>query len=689
MAANGAAIAGATGSSYQIQPADAGAALQCEVTASGIEGVTVALSESALASPISATLPPAVGYVRANAAKPVGETVTCETGHWTGNPSSYEFQWLRNGVPIAGATSGQVSETEFELLTVADAGKAIQCEVTATNADGSVAAVSEGGPSAAALAEPPPKNSSVPTVSGNGNIGEALICGEGEWENSATSYEYQWLRGGVPILGATQIEYTLTPADEGTAIQCQVTAANADGATSAASSQDVVLPSPSTAPPTNIEAPTVRGFPLVAGNKVECRPEEWEEEPTSYEFQNLRNGTAIAGASGRLSASQTEFGETGLTYTLTTADAGKAIQCEVTATNAGGSVTAISGARMVSKALPEASATIPTPRSASLIGSPAGLVLAGKSSEQGLEASGTGWACTIADPTTVTCARSDTLPPGESYPPITLHVHVDREAPVGTPPGGGVTNIATVYGGGASPASASASDPTTIAQVPFGIQSFTTSVTESLDNPFTQAGGHPFAANAKFVFNYIPDDAGKLRTAGGSPKDIETELPPGFLGNPQAAPKCSAAAFAAEGTETPCPIDTAVGYIDFSYETGKLENGQAQPLPSGESSHDALYNLAPAPGHPATFGFIGSKSYAHFTLNALVRSDGDYGITISSPYTATPTLLAASVTFCENGVTQAERGRWLHLRLYAGQRGLDAVLDESQRVFGCRASSPR
>ena len=90
------------------------------------------------------------------------------------------------------------------------------------------------------------------------------------------------------------------------------------------------------------------------------------------------------------------------------------------------------------------------------------------------------------------------------------------------------------------------SDPTAIAEVPFGIQSFTTSVTESLGNPFTQAGGHPFSANATFVFNYVPDDVGDLRTVGGSPKDIETELPPGFVGDPQATPKCAVAIFETE-----------------------------------------------------------------------------------------------------------------------------------------------
>ncbi|WP_033823742.1 DUF11 domain-containing protein [Kitasatospora sp. MBT63] len=65
---------------------------------------------------------------------------------------------------------------------------------------------------------------------------------------------------------------------------------------------------------------------------------------------------------------------------------------------------------------------------------------------------GAGWNCV---PATLTCTRSDILPAGHSYPPITLKVDVSCHARER------VTNTATVTGGGDS-TTRTATDPTTI-----------------------------------------------------------------------------------------------------------------------------------------------------------------------------------------------------------------------------------
>ena len=66
----------------------------------------------------------------------VGDTLSCSTGTWTNSPTSYAYQWLRDGVAIVGATASTY------LLAAADSTHAISCTVTATAAGGSGSATS-------------------------------------------------------------------------------------------------------------------------------------------------------------------------------------------------------------------------------------------------------------------------------------------------------------------------------------------------------------------------------------------------------------------------------------------------------------------------------------------------------------------------------------------------------------------
>lgn len=156
-----------------------------------------------------------------------GQTLTCTTGTWTGDPTiTYAYQWKRNGSNISGATSSTY------VLQVADEGTSVKCTVTATNGVGSASADSNtvsptsGGPSA-------PGNTVAPAVTGNAWTGQTLSCTTGTWTGSPTSYAYQWKRAGSAISGATSSTYVLQAADEAVAIKCTVTATNAGGSTAA------------------------------------------------------------------------------------------------------------------------------------------------------------------------------------------------------------------------------------------------------------------------------------------------------------------------------------------------------------------------------------------------------------------------------------------------------------------------
>lgn len=66
----------------------------------------------------------------------VGQTLSVTNGTWTNTPTSYTYQWYRDGYPIGSATSNSY------LLVTADIGAYLACLVTATNASGSNAASS-------------------------------------------------------------------------------------------------------------------------------------------------------------------------------------------------------------------------------------------------------------------------------------------------------------------------------------------------------------------------------------------------------------------------------------------------------------------------------------------------------------------------------------------------------------------
>ncbi|MDL1949925.1 DUF11 domain-containing protein, partial [Acidobacteria bacterium ACD] len=86
--------------------------------------------------------------------------------------------------------------------------------------------------------------------------------------------------------------------------------------------------------------------------------------------------------------------------------------------------------------------------------------------------SGTGWTCTLAP---LSCSRADALAPAASYPALTLSVDVSLTAPAS------LTNTATVSTpGDPNPANDTATDVTTIAQLP------DLAITKSHAGTFTQ-----------------------------------------------------------------------------------------------------------------------------------------------------------------------------------------------------------
>lgn len=137
----------------------------------------------------------------------------------------------------------------------------------------------------------------------------------------------------------------------------------------------------------------------------------------------------------------------------------------------------------------------------------------------------------------------------------------------------------------------------------------------ALGAPVTQAGAHPAEATTSFDLNLRADRSG----IDGSIGNIAVNLPPGFVGNPEAAPKCARASFdAIIGTPTAaCPVASQVGVarirLFYSYPPGNIG-----PVP--------VYNLEPQEGQVADFGIPVQTVPVHMV--ASVDSAGNYGLRV-------------------------------------------------------------
>ena len=137
------------------------------------------------------------------------------------------------------------------------------------------------------------------------------------------------------------------------------------------------------------------------------------------------------------------------------------------------------------------------------------------------------------------------------------------------------------------PAGAGAAHP---AQGNFGINGFKTTFINADHTLATQAGSHPFAVNTSLSLNR--DSKGMTE---GWMRDFIAELPPGFLADVTANPRCSNANFVApSGKGFPnCPQNTQIGINGASTAESQGLRWIVSPV----------FNLTPPPGTLARIGF--------------------------------------------------------------------------------------
>jgi len=164
--------------------------------------------------------------------------------------------------------------------------------------------------------------------------------------------------------------------------------------------------------------------------------------------------------------------------------------------------------------------------------------------------------------------------------------------------------------------------------VEFGLERLAVSARNQDGTPDVQAGSHPYALTTTFVLNRAPctlEGSERICAGGGDIKDSRLELPPGFVGDPNATPRCTYQEFSGDACNNQSVVGVATVYFvrprkhaNFGAEIGYFTLSQP------------VYNVMPPAGVAAEFGFDVAGA-AKVLLQTGVRTGRDYGLTTVSP----------------------------------------------------------
>jgi hypothetical protein len=224
--------------------------------------------------------------------------------------------------------------------------------------------------------------------------------------------------------------------------------------------------------------------------------------------------------------------------------------------------------------------------------------------------------CTYQDGATVAPVSSSPggfpgIGPHALAPPVGIDFSVESTAT------GPLMDTAIVSGGGAS---ASATAEATVfvpasgeaLTAPFGIASFHQWSANIGGTPATLAGSHPYETTTSLTFNTKPTPP--RFSSVGVVRNIHLELPAGFVGNPNAIPKCPRSDFdlrLQDDIEPSCLPATQIGVASVT-------------LSSGVVAQAPIYNLVPPTNVPAQFGLGLTKFVAFIDANVRPGAGGTY-----------------------------------------------------------------
>jgi hypothetical protein len=222
--------------------------------------------------------------------------------------------------------------------------------------------------------------------------------------------------------------------------------------------------------------------------------------------------------------------------------------------------------------------------------------------------------CSVeASGSTVVCTFEDVLDPYEA-----IEVEVSA-ALTGEPPTPADPGKVTVSGGSAPMVVEAQPLVVSPEKTSFGLERFSARTEEEGGHVPIGAGSHPFQMTSTFQFNAGPMTPAATRRDSiveqpGLPRNVRFTLPAGLIGNPTQVPTCELPLFYGDLVTNDCPDEAAIGVASVTIVEPNLIGFIRFAVP--------VFNLPPAVGEPARFGFTAGG--APVVINTEADPDNEY-----------------------------------------------------------------
>lgn len=311
---DGSAVSGATSANYSTTDADAGTRISVRV--SFVDGLGTTETLISLQSPTIAAIndiPTGLPTISGTPEEDRPLTVNVSGINDADGLNAFSYQWLRNGATINGANAANYTPRD------ADVGTQLSVRVSWTDDQGFQESLTSAVSSPVANINDAPTGR--PTVSGSAQEGQTLqaVTGGISDVDGLGTFQYQWLRDGVDIVGENTDHYQLVDADVDAQISVRVSWTDGYG------TKESVTSLPTSGVANTNDTPV--GEPVIVGIATEDHVLTADVSGISdddglgaFRYQWLRDGVKISGA-------------TDSTYRPTDADVERRISVEVSYTD--------------------------------------------------------------------------------------------------------------------------------------------------------------------------------------------------------------------------------------------------------------------------------------------------------------------------------------------------------------------